>query len=118
MPTLTNVSRRSLVVVVAIAAVSQWVLVVERAAAAVWAYYKYAGYGGGGHIAVGAPTQTVFFLGAGGLAVLGYYLARIESARGSVVWRGIARLGWLAITLCTALWAALLASPLVVFHSR
>lgn len=117
MSTLTGIFRRFLVVLVDLAAVLQWIVVIERVWAAMWAWYKYAGYGGGGHIVVGATTQTVFVLGAGGLAVLGFFLARTESARGSTAWRGIARFGWLAITLCTAVWAAFLASPLVVFHA-
>jgi hypothetical protein len=113
-----SVVRRFLIVLVVIAAILQWIVVLERVYAAVWAWYKYAGYGGGGHIVVGFPAQAVLFSGAGGLAVLGYFLSNIEGARGSKAWRVVARFGWLAITVCTALWAALLASPLVAIHPR
>jgi len=41
--------------IVAIAAALQWSVVLERTWAAVWAWYKFAGYGGGGHIVVGPP---------------------------------------------------------------
>src|SRR5258705_12202359 len=50
--------------VVAIAAALQWSVVLERSWAAVWAWYKFTGYGAGGHIVVGRPVQVVFLLGS------------------------------------------------------
>jgi len=42
----TEYGRRLLIGIIAIAAILQWSVVIERAWAAVWAWYKFAGYGG------------------------------------------------------------------------
>jgi hypothetical protein len=108
--------RRFLIALIATAALLQWSVVLERTWAAAWAWYKFDGYGGGGHIVVGRTTQIVFLLGSGVLAAVGYALFRAESTGGSGLWRGVSRFGWLSITLCTLFWIALLVSPLVTFQ--
>jgi len=107
--------RRFLIALIGTAALLQWAVVLERTWAAAWAWYKFVGYGGGGHIVVGRTTQIVFLLGSGVLAAVGYALSRAESG-GSGLWRGVSRFGWLSITVCTLLWIALLVSRLVTFQ--
>jgi len=109
--------RRFLIALVAAAALLQWAVVLERTSAAVWAWYKFFGYGGGGHIVVGRTTQIMFVLGSCLVAAVGYALFRAESrGGGSRLWRGVSRFGWLSITVCTLCWIALLVSPLVKFY--
>lgn len=109
--------RRFLIAVIAAGAVLQWAVVLERASAAVWAWYKFSGFGGGGHIVVGRTPQVVFLLGSVVIAALGYGLSSAEASGGdSGLWRGVARFGWLSITVCTLFWIALLVSPLVTFQ--
>ena len=108
--------RHSFIGVVAAAAALQWSVVLERTWAAVWALYKFAGYGGGGHIVVDRPVQVVFFLGSCALAGLGYVLSRAEAlAVGSGVWEKLARVACSSIALCSLFWFALLLTPLVAF---
>jgi hypothetical protein len=109
--------RRFLTALIATGAVLQWAVVLQRTWAAVWAWYKFFGYGGGGHIVVGRTTQIMFLLGSGVLAAVGYALSRAESSGGgSALWRGVSRFGWLSITVCTLFWIALLVSPMVAFE--
>jgi len=109
--------RRVLIVVVLATALLQWALVLERTSAAVWAWHKFFGYGGDGHIVVGRTTQIMFLLGSCLVAALGYTLFRAESKGGGLpVWRGLSRVGWLSITVCTLCWIALLVSPLAKFY--
>ena len=110
----TQLLRHFLIGVVVIAAVLQWTVVLERSWAAVWAWYKFAGYGGGGHIVVGRPIQLVFLLGSCALACIGYALSRAElTAVGTGVWEKLARLAWSSIAVCTLFWFVLLLTPLV-----
>src|SRR5258706_130517 len=106
--------RRFLIAIVAVAAVLQWAVVLERLLAAVWAWYKFVGYGGGGHIVVSQRTQAVFLFGSGVVAALGYVLFKVESrSTGSRVWRSLAWFGWSTTTVCVLFWIAFLLSPLV-----
>jgi hypothetical protein len=108
--------RHCFIGVVAIAAALQWSVVLERSWAASWVWYKFAGYGGGGHIVVGRPVQVVFLLGSCLLACIGYALSRAElTAVGAGVWEKLARLAWSSIAVCTLLWFVLLLTPLVAF---
>ena len=119
MPRQLEYIRRFFIAAIAVAAVLQWTVVLERTWAALWAWYKFWGYGGGGHIAVGVVTQGVFFLGSAALAALGYALCRAESkGGGSRLWHSVSKFGWMSITACTLLWLALLLSPLATFHRR
>jgi hypothetical protein len=112
-----ELTRRALIVTTAVGAVLQWAVVLERTSAAVWAQWKFSGYGGGGHIVVGQSTQVAFLLGSGVLAAVGYSLWRAEKiVGGSRFWCGVSRLAWLSILVCTVFWIALLVSPLVSFH--
>lgn len=109
--------RRFLIALIATGAVLQWAVVLERTSAAIWSWYKFVGYGGGGHIVVGRTTQIIFLLGSCVLAAIGYALAKAESSGGgSGLWRGVSRFGWLSITVCTLVWLALLVSPMVEFQ--
>jgi hypothetical protein len=100
--------------VVAIAAALQWSVVLERSWAAVWAWYKFTGYGAGGHIVVGRPVQVVFLLGSCVFACIGYTLSKAElTAVRAGFWGKLARLAWSSIAVCTLLWFVLLLTPLV-----
>lgn len=109
--------RRFLIVTIATAAVLQWLVVLERATAAVWAWYEFVGYGGGGHIVVGHTIQAVFLVASAVVAVIGYALSNAERQGGdSRVWQYLAQFGWVSIAICTSFWMALLLSPLVTFR--
>jgi len=108
--------RHFLIGVVAVAAALQWSVVLERTLAAVWAWYKFAGYGGGGHVVVDGPIQVVFLLGSCVLAGIAYALSRGEAhAVGVGVWEKLARLAWSSIALCSLFWFVLMLTPLVAF---
>lgn len=109
--------RRTFIAIIAGVAILQWAVVLERACAAVWAWYKFVGYGGGGHIVVGWMTQVVFLLGSIALATIGHALFTAESRGGaSVFWSGLAQFGWLAISVCILVWVVFLLSPIVTFQ--
>ena len=108
---------RFLIMIVAAAAALQWAVVAERVWAAVWAWYKFTGYGGGGHIVVGRTTQIAFSCGSVALAVVGYWLSKSTLDHTSVIWRGAAQFSWVSIIVCTVLWWAVLLSPLLAFRS-
>ena len=108
--------RHFLIGTVAIAAALQWIVVLERTWAAVWAWYKSVGYGGGGHIVVGRRIQVLFLLGSSLLACIGYVLSIAEvKAVGVGVWERLARLVWSSIAVCSLYWFVLLLTPLVAF---
>jgi hypothetical protein len=115
---LSEFVRRVLILAIATAAALQWAVVTERIWAAIWAWYKFAGFGGGGHIVVGRTTQMVFFLGSTALAVVGYLLSKAEAGGASKVWRVAARYGWLSIVVCTVFWAGFLLTPLVALQPK
>jgi hypothetical protein len=101
--------------VAAIASALQWSIVVERTWAAIWACYKFTGYGGG-HIVVGRRIQVLFLLGSCVLACICYALSRAErKAVGAGVWERLAQLVWVSIAVCTLFWFVLLLTPLVAF---
>ena len=111
--------RRALIGAIAIAAVLQWAVVVERSLAAIWAWYKFWGYGDHGYIDVGRRTQVLFLFGSCAMASIAYGLGRIErKGVGLKAWRRIAAFGWMSITICTLCWMGLLLSPLARFYRR
>lgn len=108
--------RRFCIAIVVAASLLQWAVVLERASAAIWAWYKFFGYGGGGHIVVGLTTQIIFVLASCLVAGAGYALFKAESSGGnSRLWRGVSRFGWMSIAICTVFWIVLLVSPLARF---
>jgi hypothetical protein len=112
-----EIGRRALIVLTAVVAALQWAVVLERTWAAFWAWWKFSGYGGGGHIVVGQSTQIVFLLGSGVLAVVAYWLWRTERTQDSSrFWRGASRFASISMLVCTLLWIGLLVSPLVSFQ--
>jgi hypothetical protein len=73
--------------------VLEWSVVLDRVCAALWAWYKFVGYGGGGHVVVGRNTQVAFFLLSLLLATVGYFLSKAEMGGASSVWSFVAQLG-------------------------
>jgi hypothetical protein len=73
------------IIVVAIIAVLQWIVVGERALAAAWEVYKYAGEG---YIGVSRGMQTIFFACSSMLIASAYLLQRLT---GLPRWRNLAR---------------------------
>src|SRR6266568_4665578 len=108
--------RRTLIVAIAVAAILQLVIIIDRSWAALWAWYKFVGDGGGGHIVLRGSTQATFFVGSSVLAGVGYQLWRSERREtGTRLWRGLAQFGWSSIVVSLLFWIALVASPLVTF---
>lgn len=101
------------VAVVVLAAVLQWIVVLERCWAAAWQWYKFTGYGGGGYITVGWPTQIIFFALSTVIASAGFVLSRYAE-------QGMAAMapkaGAISLLVGMVVWAAVLISPLTVFR--
>jgi hypothetical protein len=108
--------RRFIFLLIAAVAILEWTVVINRVWAAVWAWYKFVGYGGGGHVVVGRNTQMVFYILSTALASLGYLLSKAELGGASKVWKGVAQFGWLAILVCAIFWGVFLLTPLVTFQ--
>ncbi len=110
--------RRVLAVALAALAIAQWAVVLERTLAALWQFFKFASYGGGGHIDVGRTTQIVFLIGSVLVGSVAGVLWRGMGDEDSKPWKRLALLSCLSVAGCTVLWAILLASPLVTWVSR
>lgn len=108
--------RRIIILMIAAVAVLEWTVVIDRVCAAVWAWYKFVGYGGGGHIVVGRNTQMMFYSLSTVLAIVGSLVSKAELGDSSNVWKGVAQFGWLAIVVCAVLWSIFLLTPLVTFQ--
>ncbi len=112
-----ELGRHALIVTTAFGAALQWAVVLERTWAAFWAWWKFSGYGGGGHIVVGQSTQLAFLAGSGVLAAVAYWLWRTEKTEDSSrFFRSVSRLASLSMLVCTLFWIGLLVSPLVRFQ--
>lgn len=100
-----------------IAALAQWSLLLERTWAAIWAWYKFYGYGGGGHITVGKNTQILFYILSIILALVGLMLShQSNNYIASRVRKKLIRLGSFALVLGTLFWTVILMSPFVMFR--
>jgi hypothetical protein len=95
------------IVVAAIIAALQWIVVGERAWAAAWASYKYAGKG---HISVTQGIQVCFFACSSILIASAYLLQRLSNLPH---WRNLARVVFFSATSCTLFWVIILFSPIV-----
>ena len=101
------------VAVVALAAVLQWIVVLERCWAAAWQWYKFTGYGGGGYITVGPSTQVVFFVLSTVIALAGFILSRYAEHGTAAL---ASKIGAISLLVGMIVWAAVLISPLAVFR--
>jgi hypothetical protein len=108
--------RRFIILTIAAVAILEWTVVIDRVCAAVWAWYKFVGFGGGGHVVVGRKTQMVFYILSIVLAIGGYLLSKAELSGASHAWRGVAQFGWLAIVVCAIFWSMFLLTPWVTFQ--
>ncbi len=105
--------RRLLISMVALAACLQWCLVLQQSWAALWAWYRYVGFGGGGYQALSRNMQVLFLTGSGGAGLVGYFLWRSIPPGSSHGWELAARTGWRSIAVGSLIWIIVLVSPLV-----
>lgn len=101
------------VAIVVLVAVLQWIVVLERCWAAAWQWYKFTGYGGGGYITVGWPTQIIFFVLSTLIASAGFVLSRYAEQGTAAV---APKVGAVSLLTGMFVWAAVLISPLAVFR--
>lgn len=110
---LTNWIRSGAVATLVLIALLQWVVVLERCWAALWQWYKFAGYGDGGYITVGLFTQIAFFVVSIVIASVGFVLSHYAENAFLAVTSKLAAISLLAGIL---VWAGVLVSPLAVFR--
>ncbi len=104
--------------VILLAAIVQWVVLLERGWAAGWSWYKFHGYGEGGYITVGRKSQTIFYILSCTLALVGLLLPRLfnQSEKMASFLIRVSRFGAVLLIVGVICWTALLLSPLVVFR--
>lgn len=106
------------VIVVVLAATTQWIVLVERTWAIVWDWYKFDEFSG--HITVGKETQIIFYLGSFFAASIGVVLSRFYANRRKDLKTGVSEklchLGAASILLGVVYWTAILVSPLASFR--
>lgn len=99
------------------AAFAQWTVLLERTWAVIWAWYKFYGYEGGGHITVGKNTQVLFYILSSLTALVGFMLSRLSNDYiASSIRKKLVRLGSFALVLGMLFWTVILMSPLVMFR--
>ncbi|MGR8980507.1 MAG: hypothetical protein ACU84H_10510 [Gammaproteobacteria bacterium] len=103
---------------VLVVAVAQWVVLLERASAGVWEWYKFYGYVGGGRITVGLSTQVLFYLLSSVVAFVGLLLSHMSNDDDAIsrIRKKFSRLGALSLVIGMIFWTLILISPLVVFR--
>ena len=111
-----SISHLAVAVAVLLVAIVQWVVIFDRTGAAVWDWYKFSGYGGGGHITVGKNSQTIFYVLSAVAAAAGIVLARNWDTDGDQLLRRAMRIGAWALVVGLSFWTAILASPLASFR--
>lgn len=102
---------------VLIAAIVQWMVLVERTWSLIWEWYKFYGYGDG-QITLGKNTQILFYLLSSLTALVGYMLSRCtdEDDPVSHIRRRLNRISALALVLGMLFWTGILISPLATFR--
>lgn len=105
-----------------VSAIFQWLIIIERSYAAVWAWYKFYGYSPANPISVNEETQILFFVGSIAIALLALTTLRrgrlLEHERISRKFLVFGHWAGRAIIFGSIWWAILLASPLVIVIRR
>jgi len=100
---------------IATAAIAQWLVLGERIGAAIWAFYKFWGYGGGGAISVNLNTQVIFFILSTMLSLTALALSRSNGFRaGHLVFSILTTYSARSLGFGMLLWTLVLLSPLTV----
>ena len=115
---IARMSRIIFVVVAIFAAMFQWSILLERLIAAIWGWYKFQGYGGGGQITVAKSTQVMFYLFSSVLLLASVLLSRrtVDDVHEQWVVRA-ARFVSYSFAAGIVFWSLMLASPLVVWRA-
>ena len=101
--------------IVCVGTVVQWIVVLDRIREAVWGWYKFKGYGGGGELTVSAAAQLEFFVASAVLLGAALWMAReARDCRRQVYLLARATM-WLLL-IAVIVWAAVLGSPLVTWR--
>ena len=101
---------------VIIFALLQWLIIVERGVAALWAWYQFHGYGGGGTITVGVRSQVAFYFLTVVIAALGFWSSSDNNRDRSGFLNRASRVATIAVITGMFLWTGLLLSPVVSFR--
>ena len=111
-------SRIIFVVMAIFAAMLQWIILLERLIAAIWGWYKFHGYGGGGQITVAKSTQVVFYLISSVLLLASVLLSRRTANDVNEQWlTRAARFVSYSFAAGIVFWSLMLVSPLVVWRA-
>jgi hypothetical protein len=104
---------------VIIFALLQWLIILERSVAALWAWYQFHGYGGGGTITLGVRSQVTFYFLTVVISALGFWFSWTVSDNNrdrSGFLNRAAGVAAVAMIAGMFLWSGLLLSPLVSFR--
>ena len=105
--------------IVIIFALLQWLVILERGVAALWAWYQFHGYSGGGAITVGVRSQFTFYILIMVIAALGFWSSHSVSDNNhdrSRFLNRATRVATVAVVAGMILWTGLLLSPLASFR--
>lgn len=105
------------IMVGAIAALCQWSVLLERFSSAIWGWYKFWGYGGGGQITVAKSTQVFFYVLSGVLCFVSICLSR---GNAGIAYEKplsmVAKYSAIALGCGILFWTCVLLSPLAVWR--
>jgi len=105
-------------VLVLFVAATQWLVILERAWACIWEWYKFYGYDGDRGITVGVSTQVLFYSLSSGIALVGLFISRKsnDDDRRLRFQKKMSRFGAIAIVMGMIFWTLILISPFVTFR--
>ena len=98
-----------------VVALLQWSVIVGRFYEGMWGWYKFRNFGGGGELTLSPVAQVQFFLASFAALVAAYRVTGRTRAVHPFTWKLARAMMWL-LGLGMLVWAAVLASPLVVWR--
>ena len=91
--------------------------IIERTIDAVWQYWKFKDFGGGGGVTLGRTTQLIALVTSMTFLLLGRWLRSVyKSSMGECSRTRIAEIVSIAGAILTVGWVLILCSPLVTFR--